>query len=260
MNIRNLIPTALIATGSILSSCGGKSPTKKIPQFINDPKFTTILADTFSKKITDENKIIEYNKILKKYGQNVDNYIIIDKKNCVAKVYNPDGNLLYSNEVALGRNIGDKRSGGYLQPKVPLAAYTTPGEYVISKEGAKVGSKDYKLYGERVLVLSGDHTKEISKGKQTLALHRIPTSPMGRLRQRVLKNRSKRDNRVSFGCVNYLVETFDKMRSLIKGVSTKVYILPEEKGNSLYLEQQADGTFKFFQKKYRFESQENLKR
>ena len=51
-------------------------------------------------------------------------------------------------------------------------------------------------------------------------------------------------------------ETYDKMRSLIKGISTKVYILPEEKGNSLQLEKQADGTYKFFQSKYRYESME----
>ena len=48
------------------------------------------------------------------------------------------------------------------------------------------------------------------------------------------------------------------MRKYIKGVSTKVYILPEEKGNSLYLEKQNNGTYKFFQKKYRYEKQESL--
>ena len=79
---------------------------------------------------------------------------------------------------------------------------------------------------------------------------------MGKLRANVLQNKTIKDNRVSFGCVNYLVETYDKMRSLIKGISTKVYILPEEKGNSLQLEKQADGTYKFFQSKYRYESME----
>lgn len=258
MNIKNFIPACTIAASSFLSSCTENAPVKKIPQLIDDPKFKTILADTFSRSISDESKIIQYNQLLKKYGQGVDNYIIIDKKNCVSKVYNPDGKLLYQNEVALGKNIGDKRSGGYMQSNVPLAAYTTPGEYVISREGTKAGTKDKKLYGDRVLVLHGDHTKEVSKGKQVLALHRVPSSPMGKLRENVLKNSSKKDNRVSFACINYLVDSFDKMRKYIKGVSTKVYILPEEKGNSLYLEKQNNGTYKFFQKKYRYEKQESL--
>jgi len=79
---------------------------------------------------------------------------------------------------------------------------------------------------------------------------------MGKLRENVFNNKTKKDNRVSFGCVNYLVKSFDRMRKFIKGESTKVYILPEEKGNSLHLEKLDDGKYKFFQTKYRYESQE----
>lgn len=79
---------------------------------------------------------------------------------------------------------------------------------------------------------------------------------MGKLRENVFNNKTLKDNRVSFGCVNFLVNSYDKMRSLVKGLKTKVYILPEEKGNSLHLENQKDGSYKFFQTKYRYESQE----
>lgn len=130
-----------------------------------------------------------------------------------------------------------------------LEAYTTPGEFYISREGALEGTTDMKLYGKRVLVLRGDHTKEASKRKQTLALHRVPSTPMGKLRKNVFNNKTTKDNRVSFGCVNFLVESYDKMRKFINGKNTKVYILPEENGNSLYLEKQQNGSFKFFQKK-----------
>jgi hypothetical protein len=83
---------------------------------------------------------------------------------------------------------------------------------------------------------------------------------MGKLREYVFQNKTIKDNRVSFGCVNFMVESYDKMRKLITGKGTKVYILPEEKGNSLHLEKQKDGSYKFFQTKYRYESQEKKKR
>ncbi len=255
MKIQNLIPALLVAAAPVVSSCEKKA-VKEVAQLSNDPKLHTILTDTFSTKMSDMTKVVEFNKLLKKYGQSNGNYIVIDKKNCKALVLNPDGDTLQVSEVALGKHIGDKRGGGYMVKGAKLAAYTPPGEFTIIKEGTKAGSSSERLYDQRVLVLQGDHTQEAYRKTQVLALHRVPRSPMGKLREGVLKNKTIKDNRVSFGCVNFLVDSFDKMKSLIKGVSTKVYILPEEKGNSLYLEKQANGKFKFFQKKYRYESQE----
>jgi hypothetical protein len=261
MNVRHKIYTLAMSACTILGSCGGKTnvPQKAVQTLSEDPKLTTILTDTFSTKISDKNKIIEFNKLLKKYKNQTDNYIIIDKKNCSATVYNADGDALYTSEVALGKNIGDKRAGGYKNSKQELNAYTTPGEFEITREGCNPNSSDYKLYGDRVLVISGDHTRKESLKKQTLALHRVPKSPMGKLRENVFNNGTIKDNRVSFGCVNFLEKSYDKIRNLIKGLKTKVYILPEEKGNSLHLEKQKDGNYKFFQTKYRYEYQENRK-
>lgn len=254
MKAKNILP--VVALSSLLS-CTNKSNVKNvIPHYTSSPKFTELVKDTFSLHFSDENKIVEFNKLRKEYGQKVGNYIIVDKKNCCAKVYNSDGDVLYKAEVALGRNIGDQRGCGYKQKGVKLKTYTTPGEYTITKEGGKPGTSNDRLYGKEVLVLAGDHTKSISKGKQTLALHRVPKTEKGRIRECVFNNGTLKDNRVSFGCVNFLVDSFHKMRSLIRGRGTKVYILPEEKGNSLYLERQKNGEYKFFQKKYRYESQE----
>lgn len=223
----------------------------------NDSLFSKMAKDTFSLEFSDAEKIINYNKLLKKYNKPTDNYIIVNKKKCIATVYSPEGDTLYTTEVALGRNIGDKRSGGYKVKGAKLRAYTTPGEFEISREGAR-NEHDMKLYNNRVMAISGDHTLEEYKKTQTLALHRVPVSKMGLLREKVLKNKTLNDNRVSFGCVNFLEESYDKMRALIRGIKTKVYILPEEKGNSLFLEKQSDGTYKFVQSKYRTEEMENL--
>ncbi len=255
MKLKNYIPALIIAAAPAFTTCG-KKVTPKIPQLADDPKLQTILVDTFSRKMSDMNKVVEYNKLLKQYGKSNDNYVVIDKKNCKSLVLNPDGDTLQICDVALGKHIGDKRGGGYMVKGAKLAAYTTPGEFTIVKEGGKAGSSNERLYGQKLLMLGGEHTQKAYQKSQILALHRIPKSPMGKLRANVLQNKTIKDNRVSFGCVNYLVETYDKMRSLIKGISTKVYILPEEKGNSLQLEKQADGTYKFFQSKYRYESME----
>lgn len=265
MNMKNLryyMSAAVVGAAMpfIPTTCTKKAPQKvaqtAIEAFEKDSKFKEILADTFSTRMSDKEKVIEFNKVLKKYGKSNGNYVIVDKKKCKAYVYSPDGDVLDKTEIALGRQKADVRGGGYKHKELKQTFTTPPGEYYVGREGAIAGTTDEKLYGKRVLTLRGDHTRADSRKYQTLALHRVPATPMGRLRENVFHNGTLKDNRVSFGCVNFLVKSFDKMRSFIKGKGTKVYILPEEKGNSLYLEKQKNGSFKFFQKKYRYESQE----
>lgn len=257
MNLKATIPAILFGVTTLCTSCSknaSKLINKKHP-IENNLQFQKILKDTFSTKYSDEQKIISFNVLNQIYNGNGKNYIIVDKRKCEAKVYTPLGHLLYKTEVALGRNIGDKRGGGYMVSGAKLKAYTTPGEFTIVKEGSKQ-PKNEKLYGNRLLILDGDHTQKKYQKSQVLALHRVPKTPMGKLRENVFGNKTIKDNRVSFGCVNFLVESYDKMRKLISGKSTKVYILPEEKGNSLHLEKQKNGSYKFFQTKYRNETQE----
>lgn len=259
MNIKNTLPAIIFGLSSMCVSC--KKVTQKIvpkPVIENNVHFKSLLKDTFSTKYTDEQKIISYNAMKQLYQGNGSNYIIVDKKKCQAKVYSPLGQVLYKTEVALGKNIGDKRGGGFMVQNAQLKAYTTPGEFTVLNEGSS-NTKNIKLYGTKILILDGDHTQEKYKKSQVLALHRVPKTPMGKLRENVFNNGTIKDNRVSFGCVNFLVESYDKMRKLINGKGTKVYILPEEKGNSLHLEKQKDGSYKFFQTKYRHESQETIK-
>lgn len=223
--------------------------------FERNPKLQELVADTFSVKIDDRTKIIEYNKLLKTHKKEVRNYIIIDKKNCEATIYTPDGDILLKEEIGLGKQKGDKRAGGHRKKHLKQSYTTPPGEYYINREGSKKGSSNEILYGNRLLSIAGDHTKAESKKSQTIALHQVPTTRL-KTRLKAFNNDNLEDNRMSFGCINFLNESFDRMRKLIKGIKTKVYILPEENGNSLHLEKQKDGTYKFFQTKYRYESQE----
>jgi len=256
MNVtKKIIPPLVFICGAFSQnySVGVKSLSKQ--SMGTDKVLKTIIHDKFSRKITDEQKVVEFNKLLKKYGKPTSNYVVVDKKNCQAKVYTPEGNVIYKCEVALGRDIGDKRSGGYRKNKSMLRAYTTPGEFTVIRSGSNNPS-NIKLYGQRLMPLAGDHTAADSKYGQVLAMHRVPKTPMGKLRENVFNNGTLKDNRVSFGCINFLVKSYDRLKSLIKGAKTKVYVLPEEKGNSLHLEIQKDGTYKFYQTKYRTESME----
>ena len=259
MQLKTFIPGVIITTSSILGAC--ENNVNKIGNTLDrdlelNQHFIELVADTFSQKFSDEDKIIEFNKLLKEYNHSQGNYIIIDKKACKATVYSPDGDILNISEVAVGKDIGDLRGGGYKEPKIKLRAYTTPGEYTIRREGCRKGTLDEKLYGKRVLILDGDHTIANSKGKQVLALHQVPSTPMGKLRENVFGNKTLKDNRVSYGCVNFLSSSFDKMRQFIKGIGTKVYILPEEEGNSLFLDHHKNSSYKFVQTKYKTESLE----
>lgn len=255
MKIRNMISAVVICGASMMPNCAPRTENA-VKTLATDPVLKEIVADSLSRRMSDSKKIIEFNKLLEKYNHNGENYIIVNKKNCKSVVYSPQGDTLCVSEVALGKSIGDKRGGGYGIRGAVQRSYTTPGEFVISREGTS-HPKDKKLYGDRVMAIAGDHTMQEYKKSQTLALHRVPSSPMGKLRENVFNNGTIRDNRVSFGCVNYMPAEFDRMRSFIKGKGTKVYILPEEKGNHLRLEKQQDGSFKFFQTKYRTEAQEH---
>lgn len=223
--------------------------------FEHSPKLRELVADTFSIRNDDKTKIIEYNKLLKKYKKQTGNYIIVDKKQCEASIYNSDGELILKEEVGLGKHKGDKRAGGYRKKHFVQSYTTAPGEYYINKEGSIKGTRNERLYGKRLFTLVGEHTKQESKKSQTLALHQIPNSRRQE-RTKAFNNNTLEDNRMSYGCVNFLDDAFDRMRKNIRGIKTKVYILPEEEGNSLHLEKQKDGSYKFFQTKYRYESQE----
>jgi len=141
MKVRNIAQALILSTGSILSGCNTNSSKLQSiynPKYVQDKVFTEIAADTFSRKISDREKIIIFNKLQKKYNEPVSNYIIVDKKQCTATVYNPEGKVLNVEEVAVGRDIGDKRCGGYKVKGAKLRAYTPAGEESLLFQGKAV--------------------------------------------------------------------------------------------------------------------------
>lgn len=255
MKLKNILLTTIITLSGSFSGCGKKPIIQEAKLLAKDIRLTEIVKDSFSLHHTDAQKIIEYNKLLNEYKDSAKislNYLIVNKKKCNAVVYSPKGDTLQTFEVILGKSKGDKRAGGYWNHEKNPRCYTTPGEYTMNHIGSQKGSSNERLYKNNVFWLKGDHTEKASLGKQATAVHQIPDSRVKQNRLNALNSGSLEDNRKSFGCVELTSQDCETLKTYIKPGS-KIYILPEEKGNSLNLEKQQNNTYKFFQRKYRKE-------
>lgn len=183
----------------------------------------------------DEQKIKEWAKI-----SSNENYLIIDKKNCSAIVYDKDGNKLATYEVGLGRDKGDDfNDTSGLKGK---ARNTTPaGEFTLIKNVFNTSA-----YGDLTLSL-GSKANKSAKSKKMVALHKVPKFRQERLCK--FKDNNLANNRMSHGCINFLEKDF---KVLVKYIHEgfKVYILPEEEDNHLTLVKNEKGEFEFVQTKY----------
>ncbi len=162
----------------------------------------------------DKDKVIEWHK--ETIHTDKSNYVIVNKKDCTARVYSADGKELTSFEVGLGKLKGDD----YLKKDRQM---TSAGIYTIDYKGS--GRDAYaRKYGENIFTLKTD------KGASGVALHQIPNGNSTRYAK--MGNGILDDNRYSNGCINFTKNDFDKLEKYI-GIKTKVYILPEDKNNSL---------------------------
>lgn len=189
-------------------------------------------------------RIIEYNK---KHATG--NYVIVDKKTCKATVYNKAGQALESYEVLLGSTRGDNMSNAFGKNPNERTYQTVPGEFTLGAKSNEFGGL-YTL-GANSETNDPDAEKRPdypgSGGKKKLgatfqAIHGTATSD----RDKLYGDGNLANNRVSMGCVNIPVADLTEMEQKY-GIKqgSKLYILPEDKGNSLKLERQVDGTMKF---------------
>lgn len=195
---------------------------------------------------TDKEKVVAWNKEFNK--DNKDNYIIIDKKECMAYVYSPDGKVVKQYEIAAARNKSDALLKRSYTDKSYSFKSTSAGIYTANYRAT--GRDDYaKLYNDRVLQLSNDGLRDrgIGNGETGVALHQVPNGNKERERKLKLPGVSDENNRTTDGCVNFLPEDFDDCMSHVKGVGTKVYILPEDSNNYMCVK---NGELHFAQKKY----------
>ncbi len=184
----------------------------------------------------DEQKVKEWVKFSSK-----ENYLIINKKDCSATVYDKDGNELASFEVGIGKERGDDFND--TSGLAGKAKNTTPaGEFTLIKN-----LYNKSAYGDWTLSLGGKASK-IKNTKKVVAIHKVP-----KFRE---KDRLKKfydgnidNNRMSHGCINLLEDDFKELIKHIHG-GLKVYILPEEPDNGLILTLNDDNKYELVQMKY----------
>ncbi len=194
---------------------------------------------------SDKQKIIEYHRQFKDLK---DNYVIVDKKNFTATVYSPDGKVVKQYEIGVARNESDRLLRRSKRNPQNSFASTSAGIYTANYRAN--GRDAYRrLYNNRVLTLSNDGLKDkgVGNGETGVAFHQIPNGNTARRAKLEAPGVSKQNNRFSAGCVNFLPEDFDDCMQHIKGVGTKVYILPEESNNYMCVK---NGKLHFTQKEY----------
>ena len=172
------------------------------------------------------------------------NYIILNKKTSTATVFTPEGKTVQSFEVGTGEEKGDNLSDGFgFSGKAHKT--TPPGEYTFLKENNALIEPEYN---NNIFYL-GTNGNLSKKQDSQLAIHQVPTDL---IKERVHKfnDGNLANNRMSFGCINLLQKSFEKLVTLVKGQGTRLYVLPEEKDNSLKLIQDKNGNPSFEQTKY----------
>lgn len=184
----------------------------------------------------DEQKVKEWAKFTSK-----GNYVVINKKNCSAIVYDKDGNQLKNFEVGIGREKSDDFNDTLgLMGK---SKNTTPaGEYTLI-----LNIFNKLAYGDLTLSL-GVKANKVKNAKKVVALHKVPKF---RQQDRLKKfyDGDLSNNRMSHGCINFIEKDF---KELIKCIHSglKVYVLPEEADNKLMLTKNEKNEFELTQTKY----------
>ena len=142
-------------------------------------------------------------------------FVIVDKKNAQAFVFDADRQLKGATPVLLGLAVGDDglvdMSGRKVSSLLPFERTTPAGRFV-----AEPGRN---LQGEEIIWL--DYAEK-------LAIHRLRPDHQPERRAQRLASASVADNRISLGCIVVPVAFYEKVIRPVLGKSRSVvYVLPE---------------------------------
>jgi len=145
-------------------------------------------------------------------------YIVIDKNNAAAFLFDAKGQALAKAPVLVGVATGDEATPGVGSKnlaEIGPAEKTTPAGRFLAKYGIAAG---------RQKVLWVDYATSV-------ALHPIPTgyNPKERRRERMASS-APGDHRITFGCINVPSAFYSKsVQPLFRKKGGYVYILPDTK-------------------------------
>lgn len=199
--------------------------------------------ETLSDKVSEINLMHDDEQKIKEWAKfnHFKYYLIVNKKDCSATIYDENGDEIKNFEVGIGREKGDdfNDTSGLLGK----SKNTTPaGEFTLIPN-----TFNKSAYGDITLSLGKDAIKA-KKSKKMVGMHKVPKF---REKERLSKfhDGNLANNRMSHGCINFLEKDFKELIKYIKG-GFKLYVLPEEEDNELVLEKNDKNEFEFVQMKY----------
>lgn len=142
-------------------------------------------------------------------------YVVVDKVDARAFVFDARGHLLGAGPTLLGMQRGDGTAAGIGGKAISAIA---PGDRT-TPAGRFVASLAPDLQGRQILWVDYD---------SSLALHRVAKGTSAERRAERLHSASPDDNRISYGCINVAVPFFERVViPAFTHSSGVVYILPE---------------------------------
>lgn len=201
----------------------------------------------------DIDKITEFERI----NPNKKPFIIVDKSKSQAFIYDND-KISDTFEIGVGKTFGDDLNTVQFDFTKRIFSdtgnTTPPGLFVTQKPYSIYSAKDYTSQNGQinVLPLRGVQHPVDYKQNTTIALHQISNDSQDRLEMLTQSGRKSMSN----GCINFAQKDFERLKAQINESGTNVYILPEEKGNSLELVQLDNGVW--FKPHYQNEEKANI--
>lgn len=142
-------------------------------------------------------------------------FIVVDKVNAQAVVFDSSGRLIRSTAVLLGMGIGDTWAPGVLQ----MDMHQTQPWQRITPAGRFVADEDRNNKGQRVLWVDYD---------AGIALHKLPSKKTKQRRHERIRSADPAERRITYGCINVPPAFYDQVvHPNFRRKGGVVYILPD---------------------------------
>lgn len=229
-----------VAQKPILLAAAASTPTNDKSKPSEFKPWETVKRDYENINIRSDNedRIKEWHR--QHSAENPSDYVIIDKKKGLLKIYKTDGTLEKNSdgsdawfEVGIGEQAGDD----FITKDRHM---TSAGVYTVNRQGT--GKDKYnKYYGNNIFTLYTD------RGSSGVAIHQIPIGGKKSAEEmKKLYDGNIENNRFSEGGINLLGSDFDELERFVKS-GTKVYVLPEDSNNEIIAK---NGQLNLVQKKF----------
>ncbi|HVZ43375.1 MAG TPA: hypothetical protein VHA82_06150 [Ramlibacter sp.] len=192
------------------------APQLPAPPAVARPPEPPRLADFGGERLSPETTLVaNWSAYTRDHGKRA--FVIIDKKQAHAYVFDPQDRLIRGAPVLLGKARGDDSAPDIgTRPLSLVKEYekTTPAGRFIAEPGVN-------SHGEHIVWVSYD---------LAVSMHRVRKVKESEHRFARLASPTIADNRISFGCINMPFEFFDNvLEPTVKKYGAVVYVLPDVK-------------------------------